>query len=117
MGEPELFPPVPGAPPGSAPTGGLPVASLVGGILAWFSTPFVFLVIPTPLCTIAAIVCGHMARSEIRRNPGMAGDGMAIAGLVLGYSIVACIVLAVAAILLFFGGLAAFVAYIKANGG
>lgn len=117
MSEPELLPPDPVAPAAPVKTSGLAIASLVSGILAWFTTPLVFLVIPTPLCTIAAIVCGHMARSEIRRNAGMAGNGMAIAGLVLGYSVVACLVLAVAAILLFFGGLAAFVAYVKAHGG
>ena len=35
-----------------------------------------------------AVVCGHLARSEIRHAPPDArqdGDGMAIAGLVLGY--------------------------------
>jgi hypothetical protein len=37
---------------------------------------------------IVAIICGHLARSEIRRSPPDArieGDGMAVAGLVLGY--------------------------------
>lgn len=33
---------------------------------------------------IIAIVCGHVARGQIRRNGGQ-GDGLALAGLVLGY--------------------------------
>ncbi|HET9896354.1 MAG TPA: DUF1707 and DUF4190 domain-containing protein [Streptosporangiaceae bacterium] len=33
---------------------------------------------------IVAIICGHLARSQIRRT-GQQGDGMAVAGLVLGY--------------------------------
>ena len=33
---------------------------------------------------LIAVVCGHVARAQIRRN-GEQGDGMAVAGLVLGY--------------------------------
>jgi len=61
-------------------TSSLAVVSLVFGILAWCVLPFVG--------AIVAIVCGHLARSEIRRSPLDArteGDGMAVAGLVLGY--------------------------------
>jgi type II secretory pathway pseudopilin PulG len=73
----------PGAPPTSVPlTPALPrqnsgkaVASLVFGLL--FVIPFAF---------IAAIVFGHVALSEIKRSAGrLKGEGMAIAGLVLGY--------------------------------
>ncbi len=61
-------------------TSSLAVVSLVFGILAWCLLPFVG--------AIVAVVCGHLARSEIRRtsvDAPMDGDGMAIAGLVLGY--------------------------------
>ena len=61
-------------------TSSLAVVSLVFGILAWCVLPFVG--------AIVAIICGHLARSEIRRSPPDArteGDGMAVAGLVLGY--------------------------------
>jgi cytochrome c biogenesis protein CcdA len=34
--------------------------------------------------SIVAIVCGHVARSQIRRT-GEQGDGLALAGMVLGY--------------------------------
>jgi hypothetical protein len=36
------------------------------------------------LGALIAVVCGHIARAQIRRN-GEQGDGMAVAGLVLGY--------------------------------
>ncbi|MBN8714979.1 MAG: DUF4190 domain-containing protein [Xanthomonadales bacterium] len=61
-------------------TSPLAVISLVFGILTWFLLPFVG--------ALVAVVCGHLARSEIRRAPfdaPLAGDGMALAGLVLGY--------------------------------
>lgn len=37
-----------------------------------------------PIASIPAIICGHVARSQIRRT-GEDGDGMALAGLILGY--------------------------------
>lgn len=57
---------------------GLAVASLVLGILG--------LILLGPLGSIPAVVCGHLAKSQIKRNPEtLAGDGMALAGLILGY--------------------------------
>ena len=64
----------------AASTSTLAVVSLVFGILSWCLLPFIG--------AIVAIVCGHLARSDIRRAPHdtrQEGDGMAIAGLVLGY--------------------------------
>jgi hypothetical protein len=60
--------------PVARPTNGLAVAALVCGI-AQFVVGVTFL---------PAIICGHIARRQIRQT-GEAGDGMAIAGLVLGY--------------------------------
>jgi len=77
------------------------VLSLVFGICAWVLLPVIG--------AIVAIVCGHMARGEIRRaSPGsMDGDGMAIAGLVLGYAqlafTVASVVFVVAFLVFGFG--------------
>ena len=63
------------APTGPPQTSGKAVASLVLGLL--FFVPFAF---------IAAIVFGHIALSEIKKSAGrLQGEGMAIAGLVLGY--------------------------------
>jgi hypothetical protein len=77
-------------PVGPAETSGKAIASLVSGLL--FFVPFAF---------IAAIVFGHMGLSEIRKSAGrLKGEGMAIAGLVLGYLWIAGIpmILIVAAI-------------------
>jgi hypothetical protein len=60
--------------PPARPTNGLAIAALVCGIAAF----------ATGITCIPAIICGHLARREIRRT-GEQGDGMAIAGLVCGY--------------------------------
>ncbi len=83
--------------------------SLVFGILSWFALPFIGAVV--------AIVCGYMARGEIKRSNGaLDGDSMATAGLVLGWihlALAALIVIAVVVFLVFFGGLAAFSAAVS----
>jgi hypothetical protein len=63
--------PVPAVPP----TNGLAVGALVCGIAEIFTLG---------LAAIPAVILGHVARSQISRT-GERGDGMAIAGLVLGY--------------------------------
>jgi hypothetical protein len=35
--------------------------------------------------SIPAIIFGHMSLAEIKKNPGMQGHGMALAGVILGY--------------------------------
>jgi len=75
-------------------TSSLAVVSLVFGILAWCVLPFVG--------ALVAVVCGHLARSEIRHahvDNRMEGDGMAVAGLVLGYVQLLFCVLAVFALI------------------
>jgi hypothetical protein len=60
------------------PTSGMATASLIMGILGWTLLPL--------LGSLIAIVTGHMAKSEIRNSMGqIGGDGLATAGLVLGY--------------------------------
>lgn len=78
-------------------TSALAVVSLVFGILGWLPVPVIG--------SLVAIVTGHLARSEIRRDPGVDGDGMAIAGLVLGYGAIVVGFIALALMFLFFGGL------------
>ena len=74
-------------------TSTLAIVSLISGILSWFLFPLIGAII--------AIITGHMARREIRDSQGgLTGDGMAIAGLVLGYiqlvlSLIGCCVLIV----------------------
>jgi Mn2+/Fe2+ NRAMP family transporter len=78
------------------PNSSLAIASLVLGILGWT-------VIPT-IGAIAAIITGHMAKKEIRESvEDLGGDGMATAGLILGY---ANIVVALCGCLIFAGALA-----------
>jgi hypothetical protein len=89
----------PPAPAAARQTSALAIVSLVMGLLGWTLLPFVG--------SLVAIVCGHMARAEIRRNPAtMEGDGLAVAGLVLGWALVAVCLLTILAVLMFFGGLA-----------
>lgn len=79
-------------------TSTLAIVALVSGLLGWTLVPW--------LGSIVAIITGHLARAEIRREPErLEGDGMALVGLILGYSMLVVTLLAVAAMLLFFGGL------------
>ncbi len=53
------------------------IASLVLGILSFFIGPLV---------GIPAIICGHIARGAVKKNPSeLKGRGLAMAGLVMGY--------------------------------
>lgn len=73
------------------PNSNMALVSLILGILGWTLLP--------TIGSIGAIVTGHMAKSEIKSSMGaLGGDGMATAGLVLGYAniaIAACVCLAV----------------------
>ena len=56
----------------------LAIVSLVLGIVGWVILPIVG--------AIGAIITGHLAKKEIRESAGrLIGDGLATAGLVLGY--------------------------------
>ena len=82
-------------PPPAKPNSNLALASLILGVLGWTVLP--------ALGSIGAIVTGHMAKNEIKNSMGaLGGDGMATAGLVLGYANIAigvCVCLAVFAML------------------
>jgi len=78
------------------PNSSMAIASLVLGILGWT-------VLPT-IGAIIAIITGHMAKKEIRESvEDLGGDGMATAGLILGY---ANIVVTLCGCLIFAGALA-----------
>ncbi len=84
-------------------TSTLAILALVAGILGWTLLPF--------LGSLVAIVTGHMARGEIRRSPGgLDGDGMAVAGLVLGWVAMALTLVTLFIVFAFLGGLAWFAA-------
>ena len=79
-------------------TSGLAVASLVSGILGWTILPW--------LGSIVAIVTGHIARGEVRRAPDrLEGSGLALAGLILGYSMLVMTVLGLVLVFFVLGGL------------
>ncbi|HTI71101.1 MAG TPA: DUF4190 domain-containing protein [Candidatus Limnocylindria bacterium] len=76
-----------GLPEGAAPAAGLPVGSGTSDTLAVTS---LVLGIATFVCGcvagIPAVICGHMARQRVRKDPARyGGAGMALAGLILGY--------------------------------
>ncbi len=64
--------------PPTAPSSTLAMISMIAGIISWILAPL--------LGSLVAIITGHMAKREIRESMGrLQGDGMATAGLVLGY--------------------------------
>ena len=56
-------------------TSGLAIASLACSLAS----------IITCIGWLPGIICGHMAKAKIRRNPALKGNGLATAGLVIGY--------------------------------
>lgn len=70
-----------------APTSsGLALASMICGIA---SIPGLFCCFAPPL-SLAAIICGHLALSEISKKPHLENSrGMAKAGLIMGYIVIA----------------------------
>lgn len=80
--QPINYPPAPiNYPPAVIPNSALAITSLIAGILAWIF-PLVIII-----GAVVAVICGHMARGEIRRSGGrLGGDGLAVIGMVLGYA-------------------------------
>jgi hypothetical protein len=59
-------------------TSTMSIVSLISGILGWTLVP--------TLGAIVAVITGYMAKNEIRSSRGtLSGDGLATAGLVLGW--------------------------------
>ena len=63
--------------PGPEGTSGLALASLICSAGSFILIPFGF---------IPGIICGHMARRRLAQNPLLRGNGLAKAGLILGYT-------------------------------
>lgn len=86
------------APGPAAPrTSSMAIISLISGIAAWLG---IF-----GLGGLLAVIFGHMAKGEIRKSGGMVtGDGMATAGLILGYANIALAVIGLCLFLLIFLG-------------
>jgi hypothetical protein len=62
-----------------APTTSFATTSLIMGVLGWTLIPIVGAII--------AVITGHIAKKDIRQSEGLlGGNGIATAGLILGYS-------------------------------
>lgn len=86
------LPPTTTAPAAQVKDSTLAIVSLISGIVTWFVIPV--------LGAIVAIITGHMAKSEIKKSAGMLkGNGMATAGLILGYVQLGFLVLTICALL------------------
>jgi hypothetical protein len=69
--------PLPGTPIAAAgSTSQMAIWSLVLGCLGFFFSIFT---------SVPAVILGHMSLSQIKKNPGLKGHGMALAGTILGY--------------------------------
>ncbi|MHC1783892.1 MAG: DUF4190 domain-containing protein [Anaerolineaceae bacterium] len=79
-------------------TSGWAIFSLIAGLLAWLG---VF-----GLGGLAAVIAGHVAKGQIRASDGrVGGDGLATAGLVLGYLNLALALLGICLFVLMFAGI------------
>ncbi|MEJ1086973.1 DUF4190 domain-containing protein [Microbacterium sp. Mu-80] len=67
------------------PTNGSAVAALICGIVGLFISPFIVVFFIPLAVPVAAVILGHIARSQIKRAPHTGGSGMALTGLILGY--------------------------------
>ena len=80
------------------PTNTWAIVSLVSSIAGWIFFPIVG--------GLAGVITGHMARREIKDSLGaQGGDGLAIAGLVIGYLNLLTYCGGLLLFLLFFGGM------------
>jgi hypothetical protein len=90
-------------------TSTLAIVSLVSGLLGWSFVPW--------LGSLVAVVTGHLARAEIRREPErLEGDGMAVAGLVLGYAMLVLSLVGLVLVVMFFGGIAVLLGWLGLSG-
>lgn len=88
--------------PAPRPTSGLALTSLICGVTG----AALFWLFVTMLASIVAVITGHLALRQIKANPALGGRGMAIAGLIMGYIMVAFMLFSAAVTLfsvLFFG--------------
>jgi hypothetical protein len=80
---------------GAPRTSVLAIVSLITGILA----------LPTAFCYglglalgLVAVITGHIARGQLAKNPAETGQGLALAGLICGYTSIVLTIVAIVAI-------------------
>ncbi|WP_341934260.1 DUF4190 domain-containing protein [Microbacterium sp. LWO14-1.2] len=90
--------------PASRPTSGLAITSLICGIaglvLFWAVIPLI--------ASIVAVITGHMALRQTKADPSVGGRGMAFAGLIMGYVMVAVLAIGIVTTVISFLFLGAF---------
>jgi len=85
-------------PPPLLPTSTMAIISLIAGILSFFMLPV--------LGAVVALITGYAARKETRAVPPQAsGDGMATAGIVLGWIHVGLVVVVFCCVIAYVVGL------------
>lgn len=85
------------------PSSGLAIASMILGIVAIPTSCMYGIGLP---CAILAVIFGHIARGKARRGES-GGDGMALAGLICGYIMLALIVIGVIVVVIAIAGASA----------
>jgi hypothetical protein len=75
-----------------AKTEGLAVASLVLGLAGFFVCPLI--------CSIIAVIVGYQARRKLQEDPTLEGEGLAKAGIILGWVGTAIGVIVIAGIII-----------------
>lgn len=87
-GTPNPFAQYPAYPPSgyqTASTNGLAIASFILGLVGWMACG---------VGSVVAVILGFVARSQIRNSHGrQGGDGLALAGIILGFLAIALVVL------------------------
>jgi hypothetical protein len=74
------------------------IISLIAGILAWLGL--------FGLGGIIAVIFGHIAKNQIRKSGGtLGGDGLATAGLIIGYANIAITVIGLCLVMMLILGL------------
>lgn len=96
-GAPQTIDPYAGAYPGpvvySRPTSTMAILSLVFSLVGLITYGFT---------SIVGVILGHVARSQIKRT-GEQGSGLALSGLIVGYSVIGLVVIVVAIYALLIG--------------
>lgn len=78
-----------------AKTNSLAIVSLVCGVASWVIAPVA--------ASVVGIICGHMARAQIRRT-GEEGDQLAVIGLALSYVHLVSVCIGFIIVFAIFGG-------------
>ncbi|CAN5442124.1 hypothetical protein BH09VER1_BH09VER1_46720 [soil metagenome] len=82
------------------PTAAPPLPVTKNEPLAIWSFVLSLIICCEPITAIAAVICGHIALSKYKKNPGLQGKGLATAGVIIGY-----VLLAVWVLMMIFGGM------------